>query len=99
MSTDVCRALTSTVSRGCCWASFARIRVSAISNTTRAASIRNSPVTSPRSALNPSTVFSISVSAGSTPATNRAPASVKETLRVVRANNGIASRSSTLRTA
>jgi multidrug efflux pump subunit AcrB len=41
----------------------------------------------------------ISVSAGSTPPINRAPASVKETLRVSRANEGVTSRSSTLRTA
>jgi hypothetical protein len=101
LSNDVHRRLAgpdlATVNRGRWRASFARICLSAISNTTRGASIRNSPVTSPRSAVNPSTVLTISVSASSTPAMNRFPASVRETLRVVRANNGIASRSSTLR--
>jgi hypothetical protein len=41
----------------------------------------------------------ISTSAGSTPAINFVPASVKETLRVVRANKAVPSRTSTLRTA
>ena len=61
------------------------------SNTMRAASIRNSQFTSLRSALNPSTVFSISVSACSPTATNRALASVRNAPRSA-CNNGIASR-------
>jgi hypothetical protein len=73
--------------------------ISAISRTTRTALIRNNLVTSPRSTVNLSIAWPISARAGSTPAINRAPASVKETLRVVRANNGIPRRSSTLRTA
>src|SRR6201997_5547111 len=93
ISTENWPVLTSTVNRGCCRASVVRIGIIAMSNTAAlGASIRNSPVTCPRSALNPSIALPISTSAGSTPAINRVPASVTETLRVVRANKGVPSR-------
>jgi hypothetical protein len=50
MSTKVWLALISTVSRGCCRASVARMGISAVSSTLRGAVIRNSPVTAPPSA-------------------------------------------------
>ena len=71
----------------------------AMSTATRGALIRNTPVISPRRAARLSVALSMSSNAGSILARNLAPASVNRTLRVVRANSGSPSRSSTALTA
>jgi hypothetical protein len=97
MSSDIWMVLTSTVNRGCCLASSARIRGSAISITARTnsqlpghfAAFRGQP-------------FEQLANIGECwfdTGEKSLPRSVKETLRVGRANNGMASRSSTPRTA